>query len=133
MNVVAPQLMLWSHRSWQASGEFPAFETAQPWHAPSSSSLTQAAARVHDLTAEQLGDMKMQYLLVCAQLDRQRQHVIMNRNMMLQDDIKEYWGFYLLKGSRVKLSVCSRYEGASFIVVKGLKDARKCSYLGELG
>ena len=40
MNVVAPQLMLWSHRSWQASGEFPAFETAQPWHAPSSSSLT---------------------------------------------------------------------------------------------
>ena len=32
----------------------------------------------------------------------------------------------------MKLSVCSRHEGASFIVVKGLKDARKCSYLGEL-
>ena len=67
-------------------------------------------------------------------LKRWRQHVVMNRNIhALQDDIKEYWGFYLLKGSRVKLSVCSRYEGASFIVVKGLKDARKCSWIGELG
>ena len=37
---------------------------------------------------------------------------------MLEDDIKEYWGFYLLKDSTVKLSVCSRHEGASFIVVK---------------
>jgi len=31
--------MLWSHRSWQASGEFPAFEMTQPWHSPSSSSF----------------------------------------------------------------------------------------------
>ena len=44
--------------------------------------------------------------------------VTMQRRMMLQDDIKEYWGFYLLKDSTVKLSVCSRYIGASFIVVK---------------
>jgi len=65
-------------------------------------------------------------------LKRWKQHVTMKRNMMLQDDIKEYWGFYLLKGSTVKLSVCSRYEGASFIVVKGLKDARKCAWMGEL-
>ena len=42
----------------------------------------------------------------------------MQRRMMLQDDIKEYWGFYLLKDSTVQLSVCSRYVGASFIVVK---------------
>ena len=42
----------------------------------------------------------------------------MQRRMMLEDDIKEYWGFYLLKDSTVKLSVCSRHEGASFIVVK---------------
>ena len=40
MNVVAPQLMLWSHRSWQACGEFPAFWMDQPWHSPSVSSLT---------------------------------------------------------------------------------------------
>jgi hypothetical protein len=61
-----------------------------------------------------------------------RQHVTMNRNMMLEDDIKEYWGFYLLRGSIVRLAVCSRHEGASFIIVKGLKDAKRCSYLGEL-
>eukprot|EP00095_Tigriopus_kingsejongensis_P000099 maker-scaffold1424_size42081-snap-gene-0.12 protein:Tk00099 transcript:maker-scaffold1424_size42081-snap-gene-0.12-mRNA-1 annotation:"hypothetical protein DAPPUDRAFT_299891" len=65
-------------------------------------------------------------------LQRYRQHVKMRRNMILEDDIKEYWGFYLLKGSFVRLSVCSRHEGASFIVVKGLKDARRCAYLGEL-
>ena len=73
------------------------------------------------------------YFLKRPKIKRYRQHVVMNRNMMLQDDIKEYWGFYLLKGSTVKLSVCSRYEGASFIVVKGLKDARKCAWIGELG
>ena len=31
-------------------------------------------------------------------LKRWKQHVTMKRNMILQDDIKEYWGFYLLKG-----------------------------------
>lgn len=86
-------------------------------------------------------------------LRRARKHVTMHRKMMLEDDIKviertiivctrvqalemfhfkEYWGFYLLRKSQVRLSVCSRHEGASFIVVKGLKDARRCSYLGEL-
>ncbi len=65
-------------------------------------------------------------------LKQWRQHVTMNRNMMLKDDIKEYWGFYLLRGSVVKLSVCSRHEGASFIVVRDLKNARRCAFLGEL-
>ena len=65
-------------------------------------------------------------------LKRYRHHVKMERRMMLEDDVKEYWGFYLLKGSVAKLSVCSRHEGASFIVVKGLKDAKRCAYLGEL-
>ena len=50
----------------------------------------------------------------------------------MADDVKEYWGFYLLKGSHVRLSVCSRHEGAYFIVVKSLKDARRCAFLGEL-
>ena len=52
--------------------------------------------------------------------------------MMLEDDIKEYWGFYLLRGSIVRLSVCSRHEGASFIMVKDLKNAKRCAWLGEL-
>ena len=51
---------------------------------------------------------------------------------MLEDDIKEYWGFYLLRGSIVRLSVCSRHEGASFIMVKDLKNAKRCAWLGEL-
>jgi peptidyl-prolyl cis-trans isomerase SDCCAG10 len=51
-------------------------------------------------------------------LRRVLQRVSMQRRMVLEDDIKEYWGFYLLKNSFVKLSVCSRHEGASFIVVK---------------
>ena len=98
-------------------------------------------------------------------LRRFRQHVTMTRKMILEDDIKEYWGFYLLRGSQVRLSTCARYVGSSFIIVKGniyfillsnnnfyyenilnkiviinqcifvsigLKDARRCSYLGEL-
>ena len=58
-------------------------------------------------------------------LRRYRHHVTMTRKMMLEDDIKEYWGFYLIRGSIVRLAVCSRHEGASFIIVKGLKDARR--------
>jgi len=34
--------------------------------------------------------------------------VEMERHITLEDDIKEYWGFYLLKGSVVKVSTCSR-------------------------
>ena len=40
MNVVAPQLSLQSHRSWQAWAEFPAAVMNQPWHSPSVASLT---------------------------------------------------------------------------------------------
>lgn len=60
------------------------------------------------------------------------EEVTMVRDMMLQDDIKEYWGFYLIKGSTVKLSVCARHEGASFFVIRGPKAAKHCAYLGEL-
>merc|ERR1719204_1206893 len=65
-------------------------------------------------------------------LRQYRQHVTMKRKMVLEDDVKEFWGFYLLRGSRVRISTCSRHEGASFILVKDLKNARRCSYLGEL-
>jgi hypothetical protein len=61
-----------------------------------------------------------------------RQHVTMHRKMLLKDDIKEFWGFYLLRGSYVHLSVCSRHEGASFIVVRGVDEAKRCAWLGEL-
>ena len=58
-------------------------------------------------------------------LRRVRRRVRMRRKMVLEDDVKEFWGFYLLRWSEVRLSVCARHEGASFIVVKGLKVPKK--------
>jgi peptidyl-prolyl cis-trans isomerase SDCCAG10 len=34
--------------------------------------------------------------------------VSMTRHMILADDMKEYWGFYLLPGSQVHVKACSR-------------------------
>lgn len=36
------------------------------------------------------------------------EYVEMERHITLEDDIKEYWGFYLLKDSFVKITTCSR-------------------------
>lgn len=38
-----------------------------------------------------------------------KKHIRLRKNMTLPDDTLEYWGFYLLEGSTVALSVCSRY------------------------
>lgn len=35
--------------------------------------------------------------------------LIMIRHLTLDEDMKEYWGFYLLKGSTVTISTCVRY------------------------
>lgn len=37
-----------------------------------------------------------------------RKHIRLEKSMNLPDDTLEYWGFYLLKGATVLLSVCSR-------------------------
>lgn len=34
--------------------------------------------------------------------------VAMTRQLILEDDMKEYWGFYLLRGSSVTVSTCVR-------------------------
>lgn len=34
--------------------------------------------------------------------------VSMTRQLELEDDMKEYWGFYLLQGSTVTVSACVR-------------------------
>ncbi|XP_050538918.1 uncharacterized protein LOC126904189 isoform X2 [Daktulosphaira vitifoliae] len=57
--------------------------------------------------------------------------VEMERHIILEDDIKEYWGFYLLKDSIVKVSTCSRWPGASLIIIKGHKHLRECAYIGD--
>ncbi len=37
------------------------------------------------------------------------QMLTMTRHFELDDDLKEFWGFYLLKGSEVTVSTCARY------------------------
>ena len=39
---------------------------------------------------------------------RHRRHVSLVRDIKLDDDMKEYWGFYLLEGSSVTVSPCAR-------------------------
>jgi len=42
-------------------------------------------------------------------LSPNRKHIRLKKSMTLPDDTLEYWGFYLLNGSTVVLSVCSRF------------------------
>ncbi|XP_012246151.1 uncharacterized protein LOC105681374 isoform X1 [Bombus impatiens] len=58
-----------------------------------------------------------------------KKHIRLKKSMVLPDDTLEYWGFYLLGGSSVALSVCSRFEGASILVVKGERNLRTCGML----
>ncbi|XP_019866768.2 uncharacterized protein LOC109595790 isoform X2 [Aethina tumida] len=59
------------------------------------------------------------------------QHLSMVRHLVLEDDTKEYWGFYLLAGSSVTVSSCVRWPGASLIVIKGHKHLHECAYIGD--
>lgn len=65
-------------------------------------------------------------------VQQEKKRVTMKRSMTLEDDMKEYWGFYLLEGSSFKVRACSRHEGASLVVIKSGKNAGKCAWLGEL-
>ncbi|XP_057369026.1 uncharacterized protein LOC130690065 [Daphnia carinata] len=49
----------------------------------------------------------------------------------LDDDLKEFWGFYLLEGSQLTISSCARYMGASVTVVKGNTSLKLLSCLEE--
>lgn len=51
--------------------------------------------------------------------------------MDLSDDMKEYWGFYLLKGSTVTVSTCARWPGASLILIRGHRHLHECAYIGD--
>ncbi|CAH0714805.1 unnamed protein product, partial [Brenthis ino] len=57
--------------------------------------------------------------------------VSMTRELELEDDMKEYWGFYLLQGSTVTVSSCVRWPGASLIMIKGYKHLQDCAYIGD--
>lgn len=58
-----------------------------------------------------------------------RKHIRLKKSMRLPDDTLEYWGFFLLNGSTVKLSVCSKYKGSRILVVKGDKNLKTCGLL----
>ncbi|XP_076180002.1 uncharacterized protein LOC143153082 isoform X2 [Ptiloglossa arizonensis] len=58
-----------------------------------------------------------------------RKHIRLKKSMILPDDTLEYWGFYLLKGASIALSVCSRFQGASILLVKGEHNLRTCGML----
>lgn len=63
------------------------------------------------------------------QLSSKRKHIRLKKSMTLPDDTLEYWGFYLLRGAKVKLKVCSRYEGSRILVVRGERNLRTCGLL----
>merc|ERR1719309_1063335 len=66
-------------------------------------------------------------------LKTQKHRVTMERKIRdLEDDMKEYWGFYLLKDSFFRVSFCSRHEGASVVIIKHSKNVERCAWLGEL-
>ncbi|XP_063974158.1 uncharacterized protein LOC135160929 isoform X2 [Diachasmimorpha longicaudata] len=58
-----------------------------------------------------------------------RKHIRLKKSMTLPDDTLEYWGFYLLRGATVALSVCSKSKGASILVVKGQRTLSTCGLL----
>lgn len=43
------------------------------------------------------------------ELSPEKKPLSMVRHLVLEDDTKEYWGFYLLKGTSVTVSTCVRY------------------------
>ncbi|KAG8226899.1 hypothetical protein J437_LFUL007813 [Ladona fulva] len=62
-------------------------------------------------------------------LSPHRKHIHMKKSMLLPDDTLEYWGFYLLNGSSMTLSICSRYEGGRIMVVRGDRNLKTCGLL----
>ncbi|KOC65647.1 hypothetical protein WH47_00671 [Habropoda laboriosa] len=57
--------------------------------------------------------------------------VSMTRHLILEDDMKEYWGFYLLRGSSVTVSTCVRWPGASLTIIRGHKHLHECAFIGD--
>ncbi|XP_013102296.1 uncharacterized protein LOC106083678 isoform X2 [Stomoxys calcitrans] len=63
------------------------------------------------------------------EISSNHKHIRLKKSMTLPDDTFEYWGFYLLKGARVLLKFCSRYEGSRMLVVKGARELDTCGLL----
>ncbi|XP_055901898.1 uncharacterized protein LOC129938392 isoform X2 [Eupeodes corollae] len=63
------------------------------------------------------------------EISTNRKHIRLKKSMTLPDDTLEYWGFYLLKGAKVYLRFCSRYDGSRILVVRGEKMLKTCGVM----
>ncbi|XP_037958574.1 uncharacterized protein LOC119688030 isoform X2 [Teleopsis dalmanni] len=63
------------------------------------------------------------------EISTNRKHIRLKKSMTLPDDTLEYWGFFLLKGAKVHLKFCSRYDGSRLLVVKGQRNLKTCDLL----
>lgn len=64
-------------------------------------------------------------------LERDRRRHVMLHSMKMRDDVKEYWGFHLLKGSTITLSSCARWDGGQLMILRGIENLRRCAWIGE--
>ncbi|XP_017013297.2 uncharacterized protein [Drosophila takahashii] len=55
-----------------------------------------------------------------------RKHIRLKKSMTLPDDTLEYWGFFLLKGAKVNVKFCSRYDGSRILIVHGHRELNLC-------
>ncbi|KAG0716941.1 hypothetical protein GWK47_008452 [Chionoecetes opilio] len=61
----------------------------------------------------------------------ERRTYVMLNHLKAQDDVKEYWGFYLLKGSTVTISSCARRPGGNLLILRGVDNLHRCAWIGE--
>ncbi|KAK8383343.1 hypothetical protein O3P69_011665 [Scylla paramamosain] len=64
-----------------------------------------------------------------ASLTRSTHHMLYSTT--LEDDVKEYWGFHLLKGSTVTISTCASTDGAQLMILRGVNNLHRCAWIGE--
>lgn len=61
----------------------------------------------------------------------ERRTYVMLNHMKARDDVKEYWGFYLLQGSTVTISSCARWQGGQLMILRGVENLHRCAWIGE--
>ncbi|XP_018317849.1 uncharacterized protein [Mycetomoellerius zeteki] len=64
-------------------------------------------------------------------VEKEAMPISMTRHLIMEDDMKEYWGFYLLHGSSVTVSTCVRWPGASLTIIRGFKNLHECAFIGD--
>lgn len=64
-----------------------------------------------------------------ASLTRSTHHMLYST--ILEDDVKEYWGFHLLKGSTVTISTCASTDGGQLMILRGVNNLHRCAWIGE--